>query len=66
VSLSEIEGRLHSCASPNLSNLTTELPKVLLESFINLQHAAVNYKTGYYELENSEIVVACFKMLITK
>jgi len=46
ISLSEIEGRLHSCASPNLADLMTELPRVLLETFIHLQHAALNYKTS--------------------
>jgi hypothetical protein len=33
-------------------------------NFIHLQHAALNYKTSCYEVENTEIVVACFKVLI--
>jgi len=50
ISLSEIEGQLHSCAFPNLIDLMTELPRVLLKTFIHLQHAEPNYKTSCYFL----------------
>ena len=51
MSLSEIEGRLHSCVSPKLANLMSELSRVLLETCIHFQHAALNYKSRYCEVD---------------